>query len=123
MIMENRRNEILELSFDFALAILKFYRSLDSETKHVIGFQLLKSGTSIGANVHEAQCAESANDFIHKMKIASKEALEASYWMKIMKSDPQTTSPPGNLEKSIDSIQKILSAIISSTKKRLQTKH
>ena len=73
--MENR-NEILELSIDFALEIVQFSEILESRRKFVIANQILKSGTSIGANIFEAQSAESRADFIHKMKIADKEAKE-----------------------------------------------
>jgi len=73
--MENR-NEILELSFEFAVDIIKFTESLEEQRKYVIARQLLRSGTSIGANVRESQNCESRADFVHKLKIAAKEADE-----------------------------------------------
>ena len=75
------QNLILKLSFDFALLIITFCEKLDSEKKYVIARQLLKSGTSIGANAMEAQNGESKADFIHKFKIAAKEAEETQYWL------------------------------------------
>lgn len=76
---EVSKNLILSLSFEFALEIIKYCEILEEKRKFVIATQLLKSGTSIGANVKEAQNAESKNDFIHKLKIALKEAEETEY--------------------------------------------
>ena len=64
------KNEILDLSFEFALNIIDFVEELESKRKFVIAHQLLKCGTSIGANIFEAQSAESKADFIHKLKIS-----------------------------------------------------
>ena len=77
----NRRNVILEKTFDFSLAVIEYVELLIENKKFVIAKQLLKSGTSIGANVHEAQNAESKLDFIHKFKIAAKETEETKYWI------------------------------------------
>ena len=79
------RNEILELSFEFALDIIKFCEILGVNKKYIISEQLFRSGTSIGANIREAQSPESKNDFIHKMKVASKEAIETEYWLLLCK--------------------------------------
>lgn len=76
-----KRNEILELSFEFAVQIVAYCELLEENRKYVIARQLLKSGTSIGANIREAQNAESRQDFIHKFKIAAKEAEETEYWL------------------------------------------
>ncbi len=75
------KNLIVDLTFDFALEIIKYTGLLEKDRKFVLATQLLKSGTSIGANVREAQNAESKPDFIHKMKIAAKEADETEYWL------------------------------------------
>ncbi len=72
--IEKSGNEILDVTFEFALAIVEFAEILENNRKFIIANQILKSGTSIGANVREAQNAESKADFIHKMKIAAKEA-------------------------------------------------
>jgi four helix bundle protein len=78
-----KKNIILELSFQFALLTIE-YCSILNENKHfVIAQQLLKSGTSIGANIREAQSVESKIDFIHKLKIAEKEAEETEYWLEL----------------------------------------
>lgn len=68
-----KTNIILEKSFQFALEIIEYCEQLENLRKFVISNQLLKSGTSIGANIREAQNAESKNDFIHKFKISAKE--------------------------------------------------
>lgn len=76
-----RNNVILDKTISFSLEIISFCELLETERKFVISKQLLRSGTSIGANIHEAQSAESRNDFIHKMKIAAKEIEETKYWL------------------------------------------
>jgi len=88
---------------------------LEKEHKYVIARQLLKAGTSIGANVREAQNAESKPDFIHKMKIAAKEADETEYWLLLCKKSESYTSCD-ELLKHCNSIIKVLSKIISSSK-------
>lgn len=116
MIME-KRNEILELSFEFALQIIAYCELLEEKRKYVIARQLLKSGTSIGANVREAQNAESNQDFIHKLKIAAKEADETEYWLLLCEKSfhyPTTI----DLITSIISIRKLLNSIISTMKNR-----
>lgn len=109
-----KRNEILELSFEFALAIIQFCERLDGEKKYVISRQLLKSGTSIGANIREAQNAHSRNDFISKCVIASKEADETEYWLLLCERSPNYPNPR-ELLLNVLSIKKLLSKIISST--------
>ena len=76
-----RENPVVDKSIDFALMVIEFCELLEEKRKFVIANQLLKAGTSIGANVHEAQNAESRADFIHKMKIALKELEETKYWL------------------------------------------
>jgi four helix bundle protein len=80
-----KENIILKLTFEFSLDIINYVELLESNRKYVIANQLLKSGTSIGANVREAQNAESKNDFIHKLKIAAKEIEETEYWLELCK--------------------------------------
>ncbi len=111
-------NVVLEKSFNFSLQIIGYTELLEQDKKFVIAKQLLRSGTSIGANIHEAQSAESKADFIHKLKIADKEALETSYWLKLCTYSSSYPNPE-NIEASLLEIQKLLSKIISSCKKRL----
>lgn len=108
---------VLELSFSFALSIIDYCELLDKHNKYVISRQLLKSGTSIGASVREAQNAESLADFCHKMKIASKEAEETEYWLLLCQSSANYPTS-GGLLNDILSLKKILGKIISSVKKR-----
>ncbi len=78
---DDKKNLIVDLTFDFALTIISFCEDLEKERKYNLANQLFRSGTSIGANVREAQSAESKADFIHKIKISAKEAEEAEYWL------------------------------------------
>lgn len=79
-----KENAIQKKSFDFALLIISLYKEI-SKNEQVISRQILKSGTSIGANVEEAIGAQSKKDFISKLSIAYKEARETLYWLKLMK--------------------------------------
>ncbi len=112
---ELRDNLIVTLTFQFSLAIVKFAEILEANRKYAVANQLIRSGTSIGANVREAQNAESKADFIHKLKVAAKEADETEYWLEICH---QTESYPNcdNLLSQILSIKKVLSKIIASSK-------
>ena len=111
-------NLILDLSIDFSLDIIKYCELLEEKRKYVIARQLLKSGTSIGANAHESQNAQSKKDFIHKLKIAAKEADETKYWL-ILCDKSENYPSTGKLPDKLLSIQKVLSKIIASTHKRL----
>jgi four helix bundle protein len=110
-------NPILDKTFQFSLEIITFCEILEGNKKFVVSNQLLKSGTSIGANVVEAQNAESKADFIHKMKIAAKEANETNYWLRICKFAP--SYPESNiLLENINEIGKILTKIIATSKSK-----
>ena len=109
-------NLIVKLTFDFALAIIGYVEQLQNEKRFVIANQLLKSGTSIGANVREAQNAESKLDFIHKFKIAAKEADETQYWLELCKYSKHYQSTD-DLLSHLDSIMKVLNKIISTSKR------
>jgi four helix bundle protein len=111
----DKDNLIVKLSLEFALDIIEYSELLEEHKKYVIARQLLKSGTSVGANVREAQNAESKADFIHKMKIAAKEADETEYWLILCEMAKKYPNPVGLSEK-LHSISNILSKIISSSK-------
>lgn len=111
------RNEIVDISFDFALNIIEFCEELEAKKKYVIARQLLKSGTSIGANVRESQSAESKADFIHKLKISHKEAEETEYWMLLCEAATTYPNPDKGMKEQLLSIQKLLSKIISTSKR------
>jgi four helix bundle protein len=109
-------NLILKLSFEFALKVIAFCERLD-ERKYVISKQLLKSGTSIGANAMEAQNAESRADFIHKFKLAAKEAEETQYWLLLC--DYSKNYPDcKELLLKIEEINNVIGKIISSSKQK-----
>lgn len=114
---DDRKNIIVEKTFNFSLEIIQFTEFLRREHKFELASQLFRSGTSIGANVKEAQNAESKADFIHKFKIAAKEADETVYWLELCSKSEILPSPKKELIEEIDSIIRILSKIISSTKK------
>lgn len=116
MLME-KKNEILELSFEFALQIVTYCELLEEKRKYVIARQLIKSGTSIGANVREAQNAESNQDFIHKLKIAAKEAEESEYWLLLCDKSPNYPSS-NELCTKLMSIKKLLNSIITTMKNK-----
>jgi len=80
---DDKENIIVKKSLQFAVEVIAFAEELESHKKFVVARQMLRSGTSIGANVREAQNAESKADFIHKMKIAAKEADETGYWLEL----------------------------------------
>jgi four helix bundle protein len=82
---DDKDNIIIALSFQFSIKIIEFCEKLELNKKFVLARQLLKSGTSIGATAREAQNAESKADFIHKSKIAAKEADETEYWLLLCK--------------------------------------
>lgn len=111
----DKDNVIVNKTFQFALEIVRFCELLEENKKYVVSRQLLKAGTSIGSNIREAQNAESKADFIHKVKIAAKEADETEYWLLICK---HSSSYPFDekLLLEITEIIKILSKIISTSK-------
>ncbi len=111
----NKPNLIVDLSFEFALAIIEFTELLESKRKYNLANQLFRSGTSIGANIREAQNAESSKDFIHKLKIAAKESDETNYWL-LLCLHSKSYPDPADLMQKIESIVKVLSKIISSSK-------
>lgn len=114
-------NPVLKKSFEFALSIIDFTEGLFVNKKFVISQQLLKSGTSIGANIREAQNAESKADFIHKMKIALKEADETDYWLLLCYASdhyPDTTE----LLNDQKVILRILNKIVATAKHNLKSK-
>lgn len=113
----DKENIIVDKSFQFALKIISYCELLEENKKYVVSRQLLRSGTSIGANVREAQNAESKSDFIHKIKLAAKEADETEYWLLLCKNAPSYPFDE-TLPADIGEINKILSKIRSSSKSK-----
>ncbi|MEM7380233.1 MAG: four helix bundle protein [Bacteroidota bacterium] len=116
--MKRNPNIVKEKSIDFALKIIEFCELLETQKKFVVANQLLRSGTSIGAQVHEAQNAESRSDFIHKLKIALKELEETKYWLILCE---RSSSYPfeGCLKEKVNELGLILYKIVSTSKKNL----
>jgi len=110
-------NPILKLTLDFSLMVIEYCETLESQKKFIIARQLLKSGTSIGANSMEAQNSESTSDFIHKFKIAAKEADETQYWLMLCnyaKNYPDCKA----LFVKLEEIQKVLNSILGTVKRK-----
>ena len=112
----DKQNIIVEKSFDFALDIIEFYEMITEKKKFSLADQIFRAGTSIGANIREAQNAESKNDFIHKMKIAAKEADETEYWLQLCEKSIYLPTPNEKLYQDLKSLIYILSKIISTSK-------
>ena len=110
-----RENVIQEKSFEFSLTIIELYKKLVSEREYIISKQILRSGTSIGANIEEAIAAHSRKDFIYKMNLSRKEARETYYWLRLLSVSKLTKI---NLKTEMDAILeiiRILTSIVKST--------
>ncbi len=119
-----KENVVKDKSFNFALKIVKLCNELIKDKKeYVLGRQLMKSGTSIGANIRESEHAQSTADFINKLSIALKEANETDYWIELLfKSgiiDVETFNP---IKQDITELIKLLTAIIKTSKSKLKRK-
>lgn len=110
-------NIILRKTIEFSLAVIEYAERLEELKKYVIARQLLRAGTSIGANVHEAQNAESKQDFIHKFKVAAKELEETKYWLVLCENSKSYPSC-GHLSDLLNEIDKIITKIIATSKSR-----
>jgi len=111
-----KKNIIVDLTFTFSLEIISFSEQIRALHKYEMASQIFRSGTSIGANIREAQNAESKADFIHKFKIAAKEADELEYWLLLCEKSKFYPNPRKELLINLNSIIKIVSKIISSSK-------
>lgn len=113
-----KENVVKNKSFDFALRIVKLYQFLVTDKKeYVLSKQLLRSGTAIGANIREAEQAESKADFIHKTSIFLKEANESEYWIQLLfKADYIDENQFNSINKDLKEILKLLTSIIKTSK-------
>ena len=115
--IENSENPIVDLSYNFGVRIVKFYRYLTNKQVYVLSKQILRCGTSIGANVHESIHAQSKADFINKMNIALKEADETDYWLRLLKdSDVIEEEEFKSLHKDVKQIIGTLVKIIKNSR-------
>ncbi len=115
------KNVAVEKSIEVSLLIIEYCEILEREKKYVISRQLLKSGTSIGANIHEAQNAESKADFIHKIKIATKELEETKYWLILCDKSKNYPTPSHFFKEKVQEIGLILYKILSTSIKSKNT--
>ena len=110
---------IYDKSFEFALEIIELYKYLKAKKEYVLSSQILKSGTSIGANVEEASAAQSKKDFISKMSIASKEARETRYWLRLLEKSQLIKYDYSTYLEKAEEIIKILTAIVKTSGRNL----
>lgn len=110
-----KENIIVTKTFDFALSIVNLFIELKKENEFIISKQILRSATSVGANVEEAIAAQSRKDFIHKMSIASKEARETKYWLRLLDKSNLTSISMSNYLIEIEHILNIITKIIKTT--------
>jgi four helix bundle protein len=116
---EGKDNIIVQKSYAFALEVIKLYKLLVEKREYVLSKQILRSGTSIGANIHEAVASESKKDFVHKLGIAVKEARETSYWLNLLKdSEYVPLTEFERMNNLCDELIRILNSIILTTKDR-----
>ena len=116
-------NVVNEKSYLFALNIIELSRVLRQKREYQLANQLLRCGTSIGANIEEAQCGVSKADFTAKMGIASKEARETHYWLRLMRDSRILTFEQANLRlKEVQELIRILTAIVKTSQRSRYTK-
>lgn len=114
--MNNEKpNIIRDKSFQFALKIIELSQSLKEERNYEIANQIIRSGTSIGANVEEAQAAQSKKDFISKISISSKEARETKYWLRLINESKISNNKLDDLIKECDDLINILTKIVKTS--------
>ncbi len=114
-------NPLVEKSMSFAIQVVTVYKSLAGEkSEYVMSRQLLRSGTSIGANIREAQHAESKIDFIHKLNISLKEANETEYWLELLhRTNYLPDSNFQSLQIDLKELLRMLISSINTTKRNL----
>jgi four helix bundle protein len=106
---------VQQKSFDFALKIIKLYSKLQEHREYVLSRQLLRSGTSIGANVAEATAGQSRKDFLSKMAIASKESRETRYWLQLLKESELVPIDVSEELRDVEELIRILTSIVKTT--------
>lgn len=117
-----KENLIKEKTFNFALSIVELYKICKSQNEFILSKQLLRSGTSIGANVQEALAGFSEKDFLHKMSIASKEARETQYWIDLLSQSQLVKFDESKYKTDIQSIVNILTSIVKTLQVKLRPK-
>jgi four helix bundle protein len=119
------KGKLKEKSFKFAIRIVNLYKHLCEEKKEfVLSKQILRSGTSVGAMIREAEYGESKNDFIHKMAIAQKECNETIYWLELLNATEYISNKEfESINTDAVEIIKMITSSIKTAKKSLSTNH
>ena len=117
-----KENILKDKSYKFALRVVKLYQYLADERKEfVMSKQILRSGTSIGANIEEANQAQSKSDFVHKLSISQKESFETHYWIRILRDGNFLSEKLANsLLEDCEEIRKLITSSIKTAKLNLQ---
>lgn len=121
--MNNNQGPVYDKSFNFALIIIELYKKLIEQNEFVVSKQLLRSGTSIGANVVEASAGFSRKDFLYKMSIASKEARESAYWLLLLQKSQLTNVDVNEEIIACNELVKLLTAIVKTTQSSTKSKN
>lgn len=114
-----KNNIIRDRSFAFSLQLIECYKLMNDKREYVLSKQLLRSGTSIGANIEEAIAGQSKRDFLSKMSIALKECRETYYWLRLFSHSQLVELDYKNLLKECEELLNILSAIVKTTRGNL----
>ena len=117
-ICDMKENILQDKTFGFSKKIISLYKKLQEEREFILSKQILRSGTSIGANVHESSAAVSKRDFVNKLSIASKEARETEYWLKLLDESELTLIDVKSYLNEIKDIINIITRIIKTTQER-----
>lgn len=113
-------NIIKDKSFAFALRIIELYRTLNEHKEFIISKQLLRSGTSIGANVSESEAAQTKKDFVAKVSISSKEARETLYWLQLLQQSKLVDLDYTSYIQDAEELVKILTSIVKTSQQSLK---
>ncbi|WP_299778809.1 four helix bundle protein [uncultured Formosa sp.] len=114
-----KENIIKDKSFNFSLQIIQLYKELQFNKEYVLSKQLLRSGTSIGANVSESEAALTKKDFIHKLSISSKEARESLYWLELLEQSRLVDLNYTSYIRDVKELIRILTSIIKTSQASL----
>ena len=120
---DSRRRDLRERTFQFSVSVVKLCRRLEARAgvSRVMARQLLRAGTSVGANIEEAQAAQSRPDFINKNSIALKEARETHYWLRLFAASQEVPAESiADLKSEAAELMRILGAVVVSARKAIR---
>jgi four helix bundle protein len=115
-----KENKILDMSFDFSIKVIQLYKMLIDNKEFVLSKQLLRSATSIGANIEEANAAQTKKEFIAKISIASKEARETRYWLRLLDKSQFVVFDYSSYLEGIEHIINMLAKIVKTSQESLE---